>query len=154
MYEKFKKYVSNNKILKKSKKYVIDLDSELAIKFGNLWLPNNTTIGARQYPNGKIERTHFYFESDESLETNIKSLPAELYCDHNIVAFGTTIHKQTKEPMKRFWESEESVLPFNDSILAIFNKINFASMICIESIFSSPTRNFVNNEKSLDRKIF
>ena len=49
---------------KKSKKYVIDLDSELAIKFGNMWLPNNTTIGARQYPNGKIERTHFYFESD------------------------------------------------------------------------------------------
>ena len=87
---------------KKSKKYVVDLDSELAIKFGNLWLPNNTTIGARQYPDGKIERTHFYFESDGSLETNIKSLPAELYCDHNIVAFGTTIHKQTKEPMKRF----------------------------------------------------
>jgi len=114
---------------KKSKKYVIDLDSELAIKLGNLWLPNNTTIGARQYPNGKIERTHFYFESDGSLKTNIKSLPAELYCDHNIVAFGTTIHKQTKEPMKRFWESEESALPFNDSILATFNKINFASKV-------------------------
>ena len=114
---------------KKSKKYVIDLDSELAIKFGNLWLPNNTTIGARQYPNGKIERTHFYFESDGSLETNIKSLPAELYCDHNIVAFGTTIHKQTKEPMKRFWATEDSVLLFNDSILATFNKINFASKV-------------------------
>ena len=64
---------------KKSKKYVIDLDSELAIKFGNKWLPNNTTIGARQYPNGKIERTHFYFESNGSLETNIRSLPAELF---------------------------------------------------------------------------
>ena len=101
---------------KKSKKYVIDLDSDLAIKFGNLWLPNNTTIGARQYPNGKIERTHFYFESDGTLENNIRSRPAELFCYHNIVAFGTTIHKQTKEPMKRFWESEESVLPFNDTI--------------------------------------
>ena len=32
---------------KKSDKYVIDGDSELAIKFGNLWLPKNTTIGAR-----------------------------------------------------------------------------------------------------------
>ena len=114
---------------KKSKKYIIDLDSDLAIKFGNLWLPKNTTIGARQYPDGRTELTHWYFESDGSLDKNIKSLPAELYCDHNIVAFGTTIHKQTKEPMKRFWESEESVLPFNDTILATFNKINFASSI-------------------------
>ena len=114
---------------KKSKKYVIDLDSDLAIKFGNLWLPGNTTIGARQYTDGRKELTHWYFESDGSLDKNIKSLPAELYCDHNIVAFGTTIHKQTKEPMKRFWESEESVLPFNDSILATFNKINFAASI-------------------------
>ena len=101
---------------KKSKKYIIDLDSDLAIKFGNKWLPKNTTIGARQYPDGRTELTHWYFESDGSLDKNIKLLPAELYCDHNIVAFGTTIHKQTKEPMKRFWESEESVLPFNDTI--------------------------------------
>jgi hypothetical protein len=114
---------------KKSKKYVIDLDSELAIKFGNLWLPKNTTIGARQYPNGKIEHTHWYFESDGSLDKNIKSLPAELYSDHNIVAFGTTIHKQTNEPMKRYWSSEESILPFNESILKTFNKINFASEV-------------------------
>ena len=114
---------------KKSKKYVIDGDSELAIKFGNLWLPNNTTIGARQYPNGKIERTHFYFESNGSLETNIRSLPAELFCDHNIVAFGTTIHKKTKEPMKRYWANEDSVLPFNESILKTFYKINFAAKV-------------------------
>ncbi len=114
---------------KKSDKYVIDGDSELAIKFGNLWLPNNTTIGARQYPDGRIEKTHWYFESDGSLETNIKNGPAELYCDHNIVAFGTTIHKKTKEPMKRFWANEDSVLPFNNAILKTFNKINFASKV-------------------------
>ena len=46
---------------KKSNLYVIDLDTDLAIKFGNLWLPKNTTIGARKYPGGKIEKTHFYF---------------------------------------------------------------------------------------------
>ena len=114
---------------KKSHKYVIDGDSELAIKFGNLWLPNNTTIGARQYPDGRIEKTHWYFESDGSLETNIRSLPAELFCDHNIVAFGTTIHKKTKEPMKRFWANEDSVLPFNNAILKTFHKINFASKV-------------------------
>ena len=114
---------------KKSDKYVIDGDSELAIKFGNLWLPNNTTIGARQYPDGRIEKTHWYFKSDGSLETNIRSLPAELFCDHNIVAFGTTIHKKTKEPMKRFWANEDSVLPFNNAILKTFNKINFASKV-------------------------
>ncbi len=114
---------------KKSDKYVIDGDSELAIKFGNLWLPNNTTIGARQYPDGRIEKTHWYFESDGSLETNIRSLPAELFCDHNIVAFGTTIHKKTKEPMKRYWANEDSVLPFNESILKTFYKINFAAKV-------------------------
>jgi len=114
---------------KKSEIYVIDGDSELAIKFGNLWLPNNTTIGARQYPDGRIEKTHWYFESDGSLETNIRSLPAELFCDHNIVAFGTTIHKKTKEPMKRYWANEDSVLPFNESILKTFYKINFAAKV-------------------------
>ena len=114
---------------KKSKKYIIDLDSTLAIKFGKLWLPRNTTIGARQYPDERKELTHWYFESDGSLEKNIKSLPAELYCDHNIVAFGTTIHKQLNVPMKRFWESEESVLSFNDGVLKTFNKINFASKV-------------------------
>ena len=114
---------------KKSDKYVIDGDSELAIKFGNLWLPNNTTIGARQYPDGRIEKTHWYFKSDGSLETNIRSLPAELFCDHNIVAFGTTIHKKTKEPMKRYWANEDSVLPFNESILKTFYKINFAAKV-------------------------
>ena len=112
---------------KKSKIYVVDLDSELAIKFGNLWLPNNTTIGARQYPDKKIEKTHWYFKSDGSLTENTKSLPAELYCDHNIVAFGTTMHKKLNVPMKRFWASEESPCEFNESILATFNKINFAA---------------------------
>ena len=114
---------------KKSKKYVFDLDSKFAIAFGNKWLPSHTTIGARQYPSGNIEKTHWYFESDGSVVNNIKGLPAELYCDHNIVAFGTTIHKQTKEPMKRFWESEESCMPFNATLLATFHKINFASSI-------------------------
>ena len=114
---------------KKSKKYIFDLDSKYAIKFGDLWLPKNTTIGARQYPDKRKELTHWYFESDGSVVENIKGLPAELYCDHNIVAYGTTIHKQTKEPMKRFWESEESYMPFNSTLLATFHKINFASMI-------------------------
>jgi len=130
---------------KKSNLYVIDLDTTLAIQYGKLWLPHNTTIGARKYPviktkedrgNGKLidnhrgdELTHYYFKSNGSLDKNIKSFPAELYMDHNIVAFGTTIHKQTKEPMKRFWANEESILPFNDSILKTFHKINFASEV-------------------------
>ena len=114
---------------KKSGVYVFDLDSHYAIQFGNLWLPKNTKIGARQYPDGRIEKTHWYFKSDGSIKQNIKGRPAELYWDHNIVAFGKTIHKQTKEPMKRFWASEDSVLPFNTLFLATFNKINFASSI-------------------------
>ena len=37
--------------------YVFDLDSDYAIKFGDKWLPKNTTIGARKYPDGRIEKT-------------------------------------------------------------------------------------------------
>jgi len=114
---------------KKSGVYVVDLDSDFAIKFGDKWLPKNTTIGARQYPNGRIEKTHYYFQSDGSLKDNTKGLPAELYYDHNIVAYGVTIHKDTKEPMKRFWQSEDSLESFNDSYLRVFNLINFASKI-------------------------
>ena len=87
---------------KKSGVYVVDLDSDFAIKFGDKWLPKNTTIGARQYPNGRIEKTHYYFQSDGSLKENTKGLPAELYYDHNIVAYGVTIHKDTKEPIHMF----------------------------------------------------
>ena len=114
---------------KKSDDTIIDLDSEFAIKFGNLWLPKNTLIGAREYPDGRVEKTHWYFKNNGSISENIKQRPAELYCNHNIVAFGTTIHKETKEPMKRYWASDDSVLPFNDSILKTFNKINFAASI-------------------------
>ena len=114
---------------KKSGVYVVDLDSDFAIKFGDKWLPKNTTIGARQYPNGRIEKTHYYFQSDGSLKDNTKGLPAELYYDHNIVAYGVTIHKDTKEPMKRFWQSEDSLESFNDRYLRVFNLINFASKI-------------------------
>ena len=114
---------------KKSEVYIFDCDTYYSIQFANKWLPKNTTIGARQYPDGRIEKTHWYFKSDGSLEKNIKSLPTELYIDHNVVAFGTTIHKELKVPMKRFWACEDSLLPFNDSILATFNKINFAAKI-------------------------
>ena len=114
---------------KKSEVYIFDLDSDYAIKFGDKWLPKNTTIGARQYPDGRIEKTHWYFKSNGSLEKNIKSLPAELYIDHNVVAFGETLHKQTNEPMKRFWASEESEYPFNDTILKTFWLINFAAKV-------------------------
>ena len=114
---------------KKSGVYVFDLDSDYAIKFGDKWLPKNTTIGARKYPDGRIEKTHYYFKSDGSLNNNFKGTPAELYIDHNIVAYGVTIHKATKEPMERFWESEDSLESFNDSYLKAFNLINFASMI-------------------------
>jgi len=114
---------------RKSEVYIFDLDTSYAIKFGDLWLPKNTKIGARQYPDETIEKTHWYFKSDGSIKQNIKGRPAELYWDHNIVAFGKTIHKQTKESMKRFWASEDSVLPFNESYLKLFNKINFASSI-------------------------
>ena len=115
--------------LKKSGWYCVDLDSDYAIHFGNLWLPRNTRIHGR-INKGKRELTHFFFKSDESIKENIKDRKdAEFFVDHNIVVYGTTLNKQTKLPMKRFFESESQLAPFNESIRAIYNKITFASVI-------------------------
>ena len=120
--------------LKKSGWYCLDLDSANAIHFGSLWLPRNTRIHGR-INQKKKELTHWFFKSDNSIEKN-ESLKdssgetiAELFVDHNIVIYGTTINKQSKLPMKRFWESESQLAPFNESISTIYKNICFASVI-------------------------
>ena len=116
--------------LKKSGWYCIDLDSNDAIYFGNKWLPRDTRIHGRINKNKK-ELTHWFYKADGSIKENnpIKNEHAELFVDHNIVVFGSTINKDTKLPMKRFWESDGELAPFNESILDTFNLICLASAI-------------------------
>ena len=121
--------------LKQSDMYCIDPDTAWAIKFGEMWIPRDTRIGGR-INNGKKELTKFFYKSDGSLKQNIKDRKdnsgetiAELFCDHNIVVYGSTPNKETQRPMKRYWESESQLATFNESIRAIYDKICFASAI-------------------------
>lgn len=114
--------------------YCFDPDSDFAVTFAEMWMDRNTRIGGR-INNGKKELTKFFYESDDSMTQNIKRLDssgetiAELFYDHNIVVHGSTPNKQTGRPMKRFWESEGKLAPFNESILSTINLICFASAI-------------------------
>jgi len=114
--------------------YVVDLDSEFGIYFGNLWLPQDTRKHIRVYPNGREEVVHYLFKSDGSVDKNnplgkSASEHVELFINHNVVAYGTTIHKHTNESMKRLIDSKHAVKPFNESILTTYRKICFASEI-------------------------
>ena len=116
--------------LKKSNWYDIDLDSDYAIYFGSLWLPHNTRILGRRCPEGKEELTHFFFKSDGSVIKNTNdNSEADFFVDQNVVVYGKPPNKNTKVPMERFWKNTTTPMPFNESILAIYNKICFASKI-------------------------
>ena len=71
--------------------YVIDLDSEYGIYFGNLWLPQDTRKHIRVYPDGRKEVVHYLFKSDGSVDKNnplgkSASEHVELFINHNVVA--------------------------------------------------------------------
>ena len=121
--------------LKQSNMYCIDPDTGYAIRFAEMWLPRDTRINGRIHQ-GKKELTKFFYESDGSLKQNIKDRKdssgetiCELFCDHNIVVYGSTPNKQTGLPMKRYWESESSLKPFNQSVLDTFNLICLAAAV-------------------------
>jgi len=112
----------------------LDLDSDISIYFGNKWLPQNTTKHIRVYPSGKRETVHYLFKSNGGVTQNnplgkSASAHVELLVKGNLVAYGTTIHKQTNEPMKRLIDSKHPPMVFNESILDTYKLICFASNI-------------------------
>jgi len=117
-----------------SKIYCLDLDSEYGIYFGNLWLQQDTIKHIRVYPDGREEVVHYLFKSNGGVAENNPlgsdaKVHVELLVKGNLVAYGTTIHKQTNESMKRLIDSKHAVKPFNESILMIYRKICFAAVI-------------------------
>jgi RecA-family ATPase len=115
--------------LKKSNLYCVDLDTEDAIYFGNLWLPHNTRIHGR-INNGVKQQTHFYFKSDGSIKENIKNRGVvDFLIDHNVVVFGQTKNKHSKLLMRRYIAKESHLCTFNESFLAAYNKVCFAAAL-------------------------
>ena len=117
-----------------SKIYAIDGDTADGIYFCNKWLPQDTTKHIRVYPDGRREVVHYLFKSNGSVVENnplgqVAKENVELLVKGNLVAYGTTIHKITNEPMKRIIDSKNAIKPFNDSILKAYKKIAFASVI-------------------------
>jgi len=117
-----------------SKIYALDGDTKDGIHFLNKWLPKNTTRHIRVFPSGREEVVHYLFKSNGSInENNPLGKEAkenvELLVKGNLVAYGTTIHKQTNEPMKRIIDSQHPLMSFNDSIFKAYKKISFASVI-------------------------
>ena len=114
--------------------YCFDPDSDFAIKFADMWMARDTRIGGRIH-NGDHQLTKWFYKSDGSMKENIKRLDssgetiAELFWDHNIVVYGSTPNKQTQRPMKRYWESESQLAPFNQDILETFNLICLSAAI-------------------------
>jgi len=112
----------------------IDLDSKDGIYFGNKYLPQDTTKHIRVYPDGREEVVHYLFKSNGVVNENNPlgndaKENVELLVKGNLVAYGTTIHKQTNEPMKRLIDSKHAIKPFNDSIFNAYKKVCFASAI-------------------------
>jgi len=114
--------------------YAIDGDTADGIYFCNKWLPQDTTKHVRVYPDGRTETVHYLFKSNGAVENNNPlgkdaKEEVELLVKGNLVAYGTTIHKQTNEPMQRIIDSKHPIKPFNDSILKAYKKICFAAVI-------------------------
>ena len=60
----------------------VDLDCDLALHFGNKYLPHNTLMLKRVHPNGKSEITHFFFENNGILKDNdVKKFRGETITD-------------------------------------------------------------------------
>jgi len=112
----------------------LDLDSKDGIYFGNKWLPQDTEKHIRVYPDDREEVVHYLFKSNGVVrESNplgqVAKEEVELLVKGNLVAYGTTIHKTTNEPMKRVIDSKHAIRPFNDSILNAYKKVCFAAVI-------------------------
>ena len=116
----------------------VDLDCELAIHFGNKYLPHNTLMLKRIRQNGKSEIseiTHFFFQNNGILKDNdIKKFRGETIleyrCNGQTVIYGPTPYKGDPNIMvRREWVND--VKPaYVQNLQEIVNKIYFAVAMC------------------------
>ena len=116
--------------LEKSKLIDIDLENSWSIKFGKLWLDNNTLTLGRERPNGVIEITHYFYknEDNEDEDNILDKHIAEYRVEGQTVVYGSTKDKVTGEMLMRTWGNVK--LPIADRNLEKkFRKISFAAAI-------------------------
>ena len=125
----------------------VDLDCELAIYFGKLWLPYNTLklaritkkkVGEKTIDHEEI--THFFYVNNKSLKDNdIKKFKGQTILEHRCsgqtVVYGATPSKDNPNVMvlRKFYVDEQKPI-YVDNLQTIVNKIYAAVVLCSYSI--------------------
>mgnify|MGYP003131941553 FL=1 len=112
----------------------VDLDCDLAVHFGSLWLPHNTLKLAR-ITKGKKEITHYFYVNNKSLKDNFSDkfkgdTILEFRANGQTVVYGQTPYKDDKSIMvDRLWVDEQKPV-YVDNLEQIVKKIYVAVALC------------------------
>ena len=112
----------------------VDLDCDLAVHFGSLWLPHNTLKLAR-ITKGKKEITHYFYVNNKSLKENFSdkfkgSTILEFRANGQTVVYGQTPYKEDSSIMvDRLWVDEQKPV-YVDNLEQIVKKIYVAVALC------------------------
>ena len=112
----------------------VDLDCDLAVYFGSLWLPHNTLKLAR-ITKGKKEITHYFYVNNKSLKENFSdkfkgSTILEFRANGQTVVYGQTPYKEDSSIMvDRLWVDEQKPI-YVDNLEQIVKKIYVAVALC------------------------
>ena len=112
----------------------VDLDCDLAVHFGSLWLPHNTLKLAR-ITKGKKEITHYFYVNNKFLKENFSdkfkgSTILEFRANGQTVVYGQTPYKEDSSIMvDRLWVDEQKPV-YVDNLEQIVKKIYVAVALC------------------------
>ena len=112
----------------------VDLDCDLAVHFGSLWLPHNTLKLAR-ITKGKKEITHYFYVNNKSLKDNFSDkfkgdTILEFRANGQTVVYGQTPYKEDSSIMvDRLWVDEQKPV-YVDNLEQIVKKIYVAVALC------------------------
>ena len=112
----------------------VDLDCDLAVHFGSIWLPHNTLKLAR-ITKGKKEITHYFYVNNKSLKDNFSdkfkgSTILEFRANGQTVVYGQTPYKEDSSIMvDRLWVDEQKPV-YVDNLEQIVKKIYVAVALC------------------------
>ena len=112
----------------------VDLDCDLAVYFGSIWLPHNTLKLAR-ITKGKKEITHYFYVNNKSLKDNFSDkfkgdTILEFRANGQTVVYGQTPYKDDKSIMvDRLWVDEQKPV-YVDNLEQIVKKIYVAVALC------------------------
>ena len=112
----------------------VDLDCDLAVHFGSIWLPHNTLKLAR-ITKGKKEITHYFYVNNKSLKDNFSDkfkgdTILEFRANGQTVVYGQTPYKDDKSIMvDRLWVDEQKPV-YVDNLEQIVKKIYVAVALC------------------------